>query len=37
MAIRLRWYPEAYDDIEMIANYISRDSEFTQSRLLKQL
>ena len=37
MAIEVRWSPEAYDDIEMIADYISRDSVNYASSVVKTI
>ena len=28
MDIKVKWSPEAYEDVESIAEYISRDSQF---------
>ena len=37
MALKLRWSPEAYKDIEMIVNYISRDSENYAKSVVKSV
>jgi plasmid stabilization system protein ParE len=37
MAVKVRWSPEAYNDIELIAEYISRDSKNYASSVVKTI